>query len=765
MPDVIDEILKFDPGDPTKKKKRIAAEDTRIDEILKFDPRPGGMKKPQSEDFPSPVGGTYVPTGEISTITSKPIMKYVPQTEEGAGFGTQVLSSFVDDPFIKAKIYSEARGMPITRYRVSKGGEVEFKTDAGTWQREVSQLPFSKAKRFAAEVVGHPSTYLSPVGAVVAGPIGAVGGAMGGELLKKGIGYAAYGETPGALNTLTDTAMQGIFALAGETVGKVLGRTVNRIMYGKRQAFQKAGRGVTKSILTPEEHARALWIKKLADQHKIQLAPHQIYDREGMTNTWKYLRKHPLTSDSVREFEERLAKSTDEAVDGFIREMGGYEAGPLQVGKQMKEAASHRIATEEELRRSISAPKYEAAAKAADEIVNKPSIAVKDLKTGRVIEDPMATMHLQVADKQGMNPARVGSDWEGGWTFRGKYYSGNESQDLVKELGKKVDVRSAIDEVDRLLGETVKGDPSHNALLRVKKMLDEAGGDFRRLDRVKRSGIDDVLGATKTSRTLSREMKLVKDKLTTAMDEQVPGYSEARAAYAELSKPIDRLKESIVGELAEMESEKGLELAPAKILSIRNVRDPERVKEVINEITRGNDPLRRRIIGSYIRNTYETLRMSEEGRVINVGGKMYKALFGRAQEREIMKAAMTAGEFKQFDNLMTVLQRTSIGVKSESMTDPLRQIGKELEGQLGSKSFRLMQHPKQSLVEWTFGKWDEIVRGRSYPELFDALKDPGAVAKMAKMRQLAPGSRRLIESMSVFTAEISAQMEKERKRE
>ena len=686
MPDVIDEILKFDPGTVRKKKP----EEDRIAEVLKFDPGPltpttGKPRIPQE-----PVGGTFAPTGEISTITTKPVKKYIPGAEPEAGFGTLVKASFVDDPKIKAKIFAESRGIPVSNYRISKEGNVEFKNKEGKWQREVGELQTSKLKSSGAEIVGHPSTYLAPAGAIVAGPAGAVGGAMAGELVKKGVGKYVYGEKPGTLNTLADVALQGVLALAGETAGKVIGGTTNKFLGRKAGVLRKAGEEIKNQALTKEEHAIALEIKALADQHGINLAPHQLYDREGMTNTWKYLRKHPVTSDAVKGFEKKLAESTDKAVDDFIRQMGGYEQGPLAMGKEMKLAAGHRIAQEEEVRRVISAPKYEEAAKAAG----------------------------------------------------------------------KIDISEASKEVDRLLGETVKGDPSYNALLRVKQMLNKTGGDFRKLDRVKRSGIDDVLSATKTSRTLSREMKLVKDKLVSAMDEQVPGYSEARAAYRELSRPIDRLKESVIGELAEMESEKGLEIAPKKLLSIRNIRDPERLKEAVNELERGYPGIRRKVIGSYIRDVYENLRMSEEGRVINVGGKMYKALFGRPQERELMKAAMTSREFVQFESLMTVLQRSSIGVRHESMTAANLQIQAQLEGKMGSKTFRFLGHPKQTIVQWTLGRWDEIIQGRNYPELFKALIDPGAVAKLGRLRQLTPGSRRLIEGAAVLTAEIASKIPK-----
>uniref|UniRef100_A0A6M3IQ29 Uncharacterized protein n=1 Tax=viral metagenome TaxID=1070528 RepID=A0A6M3IQ29_9ZZZZ len=692
MADVIDEILKFDPGRASKPKKT----DDRIDEVLKFDP--GRINAPaQKIQEARPVGGTFAPTGEMSTITAKPIPKYEPMGEEGAGFGTQVLSGLVDDPYIKAKIFSEARGIPITRYRVGKSGEVEFKNNQGQWQREVSQMPMSRLKRLAAETIGHPSTIAAPAGAMIAGPAGAVAGAAGGELIRKGIGKYVYGEKPGILNTLADTAMQGVFALAGEGVGKIIGRTTNRILGRKAGALKKAGREVADSLLTPEEHAKALYVRKLAEQHNIELAPHQMYDREGMTNTWKYLRKHPVTSDAVRGFEDNLAKSTDEAVDNFIRQMGGYEEGPLAVGKQIKEAASHRIGQEEEIRRAVAGPKYEAA--------------------------------------------------------------------FAEKEGEKVVTSEAIGEINRLLKEAPAKSPSGKVLLKIRGMINEAKGDPRQLHRIKYGEIDAILNQEKASPTLRREMTLVKEKLVSSLEHQIPGYEEAAQTFKELSRPIERLKKSIVGELAEIEAEKGLEIAPRKLLSIRSIRDPDRLKEAINEIARGNDPLRRRIVGSYIRDVYENLRMSEEGRVINVGGKMYKALFGRPQERELMKAAMTSTEFKQFENLMTVLQRTSVGVKAESMTAANLQIQAQLEGQMGSKAFKLVEHPKQTIVGWTLGKWDETIRSRDYPKLFQALIDPGAVAKLAKLRQLAPGSRRLIEGLAVFTAEIAAQSQEEMQRE
>src|SRR3990170_170214 len=125
----------------------------------------------------------------------------------------QLKGSLVDDPYLRAKIFAKERDIPISRYRVTPKGGVEFKNDQGEWQREdVTWLPAA---------IAHPSTYLGTAGAML-GPKGAIGGAMLGEAARKGIGTAVYGEKREVLPDLIDVGLEGIFALGGEMAGKLV---------------------------------------------------------------------------------------------------------------------------------------------------------------------------------------------------------------------------------------------------------------------------------------------------------------------------------------------------------------------------------------------------------------------------------------------------------------------------------------------------------------------------------------------------------------
>lgn len=688
----VDEVLKFDPGPNFKRP----SQDDIVNEVLKFDPM-----RPKEEATPPPVGGTFQPkpspipggAGPISTITGKPETRFVSGEESGAEFIAMALSGFVDKPYNKARIFSEARGIPVSRYRVTKEGEIEFKNDEGNWQREVSELPIHQIKQSLATVLSHPSTYLGTGGAIIGGPYGAIVGSMAGELIRKGVGSIIYGEEQTAFGNLIDVGMEGLFALGGELAGKIFTGGINKFLTRKIKPLQLAGQEVREQLLSPQDHAKALWIQRLADQHNITLAPHQLYDKEGMTNIWKYLRKHPVTSDAVRTFEDNLAKQSDEAINGFIKEMGGFKKTPYTLGEKTREVAEGAITKAEDMRATAAEPFY---------------------KTAR---------------------------------------------EETRVAGIKADTSGSIKMIDDLMSETVKGDPSYSTLKRIKLMIEQTEGDIGKLDRVKRSGIDSVFEKSKI-RTLKREMKLVKDELTSAMDAVSPEYAQARAIFAEKSEPVNRLKESVIGELSQLKTDKTVSGVAAKLLNIKNMPDEILLKEAKAIIFQKDPDLWNEIIGSYIRDVYQNLRIAEEGgKVLNVPGKMYKALYGNPKQRGILEAAMSSDQFKSFESLMQVFQRASIGVGKESIIAPFQAIGETMGVIPGSKIYRYAMFPKQAIVETVFKKWNDILVAGRQTELIKALASPDVIKKLEAIKPLKPGSKKFIEAFSVFTALIVDKVE------
>ncbi len=670
----IKEALKFDPL-ITEQKRQV--DDSIIDEVLKFDP---GLEE-------EPVGGTFEPSedpGFGGTIGLPG--EYTPQEEPGAGFGTLMDVASVDDPVTKAKIFARARDIPLSRYRI-KEGKIEFRNISGMWQREVGDLPASRLKAATAEILAHPSTYLGTAGAVTGGVPGSVGGAVVGAIARKVHGAVRHEEPSTTPGLLLNFALEGLLALGGETAGKVLKFSVNKFLTRKAGGLKYAGREVFE--FTPKEHAQAAYIESLAAKHGITLRPHQLYDKEGMANVWKHLRKHPGTADAVQGVENKLADQTDEAITSFINDLGGFDRTPYEIGKRAKGVTGEVIKGAEDVRRRGVKPYYDQA---------------------------------------------------------------------FKDFSGSVDISDALTEIDRLMNETVRGDPSYTALNKVKAMLERAAGDPRKLDRVKRSGIDNVLNKTGTSRTLSREFKLVKDQLTDAMDAQVPGYEMARAQYAKLSKPIDRLRESIIGQIADLRTDKPIAGVPQKLLSPTNMPDAKLLTEARKIIQKQDPELWDNIVGGYIRDTYEGLMSREDGKVFNAVGKLYKQLYGTRRKRDIMNAALPARVRYEFENLMKVFQKAAVGTSTESMTAQFQAIAATFEMIPGSQAYRFGMFPRQATTEMVLGKWNDIIMAGRQADLLSALTDKNVLKEMRKLKKLPPKSEKFIESFAVFTALVSEKL-------
>ncbi len=873
---IIDEVLKFDPG-RTKPKSEKIADDDIIGQVLQFDP---GSKER--------VGGTFQPSEDRGFAGTAGVPgEFISQTEPEAGFNVMMKTSFVDNPYVKARIYAESRGIPINRYRVTKKGDIEFRDDQGKWQREVSEMPWSKIKQTLASIIAHPSTALGTAGAIFGGPVGAVAGAVTGEAVRKGVGALKYGEEQTTLGNLMDIGLEGIFALGGEVVGKVLKGGVNRYLARKAKALRLAGAEVRARTLTPKDHAKAVWVQQLAEQHNITLAPHQLYDKEGMTNVWRYLRKHPVTSDAVRTFEDNLANQSDEGITAFIRDMGGLEKTPYGLGREVKEVAGEVIEGAETARTRAVSPEYRKAFKATGPVDVRPVLtdldSAIDISKGRsksallkvkkdlyramtpeekanqardILEggyaeyqrlageaDRMASgvakqrRMVELEDfarnvkRDSMDSLRVGTLTVydaiedavkmGGFKHSdvAKTWGPTEIAEMVRRrpglISKKGDIRpdsfatqygfeGDTEMLEAILASETQGSAAGRAVdqawdeiinagaldepLTRAEILDSFSVALREMPQGKKprvAGVQEVGDITPSGMTpedrlealdavkkeidailegpegasIAKDTKFkmaeVKRNLTSIMDEASPEYAAALAKYAELSPPIDRLKESVIGQISKLKTDKTIADVPKKLLNIRNMPDDVLVIEARKVIEAENPELWKQIVGSYIGDIYQGLRIAEEGgKVLNVPGKMYKALYGNKAQRKILKAAMTKSQFENFEGLMQVFQRASVGVGKESMTAPFQAISEMMGVIPGSKFYRAAMFPRSTVVETIMGKWNNVLVAGRQTELIEALVAPDAIKKLAAMKKLSPGSQKFIEAFSVFSALI-----------
>jgi hypothetical protein len=256
---------------------------------------------------------------------------------------------------------------------------------------------------------------------------------------------------------------------------------------------------------------------------------------------------------------------------------------------------------------------------------------------------------------------------------------------------------------------------------------------------------------------LTRDLMSIKTQLLERIGKVSPDFLEANARFAELSEPIDALKRSVVGELSRLSKDKTTAEATAKLFDATSIKDPELLWRARASIEPQDPGLWRKMIGSYISDVYERLIISE-GEPISAFGKFERKLFGSPRQREIMEAAMGPELFDQFSGLMSVLKRSTVGTRGQSMTAQFLAMEKELSPIKGTAPYRWASQTKAELVNSLMGRWNDMVVAGRQTELLDAMLSEDAVAKLSNLRKLSPGSRKLIDGLSAYTALISTKI-------
>lgn len=332
-------------------------------------------------------------TGVVDPITGKQPERELPDYA-GASFGSEIKAGFVDDPKAKMRIYAGARfpDLPIEeamrRYGVSDG-EIVFVDDDGQLRRETPDAFTSKAKRFLGEEIARsPATIGGAAGTIagtianplIGGPIGAATGAAAGEGIRKAIGGLALGDKQGPLDYAVDMGVEGISALGGELLGRALAAGINKARIAKGGGLKYGmKKELKRGYLSPEDQIKAERLEQLASEIGINLAPHQLYDKQSMTDTWRYLRKDPRTSDLIQEFERMQDDQVEDVFTNTIGNMIRPDDTPSKVGSDLQSAAEKAILSKVDEREAKTGPMFDAALKGKQADADAMSSVIADL--------------------------------------------------------------------------------------------------------------------------------------------------------------------------------------------------------------------------------------------------------------------------------------------------------------------------------------------------------------------------------------------------
>lgn len=256
---------------------------------------------------------------------------------------------------------------------------------------------------------------------------------------------------------------------------------------------------------------------------------------------------------------------------------------------------------------------------------------------------------------------------------------------------------------------------------------------------------------------LTRDLMSLKSQMLTLIGEKAPTFIEANERYATLSQPIDSLKRSVVGELSRLTKDKTTADATRKLFDVQNMPDADLVWRARASIEPQDATLWNKMVGSYLRDTYEGILIRENDPLIAFG-QFRRKLFGSPRQQGIMEAALGKDKFKQFNDLMTVLNRTTVGTKGQSMTAQFQEMNKAISPPTGSKVYQAITETKRAAAESLVGRWnDAVIMGR-HIEMLDAMLSDDAVKNLSKLKQLTPGSQKLIDGLSTYFGLLSTKV-------
>jgi hypothetical protein len=642
--------------------------------------------------------------------------EYFADQPDAASFWTLLQSGIVDDPEIKKRIYAQARfpNLPVeeavSRYG-SHGGEYVYLDDDGTLKRETPNKFFSKAKRLAATTGAHaPAMIMGMIGAA-AGPWTAALGAAGGEAWRKNIGMM-LGERPTVYSAkdlgmakLTPTdygvpaTIPGIGAEAatgylGEKAGMAGVHMIDRIK-GKQGAriLRAAGRG-RERISLPEVQR----IEQMGKDRGIRLIPPQTTKSPELVSRFNILGDLPETADKIGAFRRQQYEEISTAINDYVNSLAPATVTPGDAGRRAVQASQDAVKWARRARTARARPAYRDAMEAG----------------------------------------------EGG-----------------------VDISGTVAQIDDMMTDSVKGTSEYRSLKKIRKMLvpQEIEGEeiledrLVKIDKIKKNMNAMWKKDWKNAPEIDeqRAINRVLDDMLESVDEQIPDYARARAIHKEMSPDVDAVKQSVVGQIAKTEDyANNIDRVVDKIFSPRS-SSPEVVDIAKLHIVRhGGQDAWNALLRTYTQQTLDKISQTVTGGITNIGGRFRKALFGNAQQRKIMKAAMTQEQYQNFSNFMEVLDRTGLVLGKESTTatrlDQLGRMKQEARIPLVSSVWRTAAMPLRTPAKHVYDVFHETLFHKRNEMLADAMLSPRAARQIREMLKLKPGSIQLVKQATTFLA-------------
>ena len=578
----------------------------------------------------------------------------------GFGFEKSLLAGLSRDKREQARILSKQTGIPLNRFIIDpESGDLAYKAEDEQYYKAFpSGINTEMIGYYAPDVAqlgveigaGIPATaYGGPVTGTAA--MTAVGGATEGfrQYLAKQAGASGYDPT--------DIVVSGVGSGAGEAVGqtaKYLFR--NRLPKDVVKNISKDDLAqMMKYANLSDAEKKALSktdlqnLKYLSEKLDVPLTIPELLDDRAFSTLQKYLSETSSSSSLFDKFYKARAKKSQAAVEKYIKNLSKKMTPEdiTQAGLNIKGVAKQQL----------------------DELIN-----FRRLETENLYDDAIDSFTGKVEAKNTL-----------GLVENLKKGAKGDSAAQTTNFGR-------LDKIQKLLTKSKEVVDKKG----VKKIIRVPETNIRKLHDVKKyiNTLIDTDVDVLADQTIRGELIKISDQLVKDIGQKSPTYLDANARFKELSAPIQKYQESILGRSMQQVPNKN-----AANLVTELFTDPVNVKYAKEQIEQVDPEAWRKVTAAFIAKNLEkaskTVKKTRiDGKVVEVpdvdiGGNLYKELFGNETKKSLMRNALDSKSYEALDDLMYVLQASSRVAKGGSDTAIKQEIKTSIGENIGQVAPRL----------------------------------------------------------------------------
>lgn len=607
-----------------------------------------------------------------------------------AGMGTQAVASLPTDMKERAAYFAKQR-FPndpdaISKYGVQDGRLFYFGDDGkpyfeeptlGVSRKEGDILPRVSPTETAKYVASGAGPMLPIAGSIAGGIAGEALNPLAGGIPAAGVGAAAGDEVRQALAMAL--AGQENFSPMQTAKEAGMGAFGQGLGAGAvKLANRNAARDIAKAM-TPEALARQDYLDSAAKEFGISLSPGERTELPSLLGRQQYLSSSPYSADTMSKnlYKPRNEEQVPAGVNKMLGRISPVESA--EVGStNLQAGAEGAIKFAKEERKAASAPLYK-------------EVFPKKISTNHFINISNTNRLIRNAIDSAEND-------EVTLYFIEKYQ---------RETGKEISKNSV------------------GYLDAVKQSLDNKAAAALRAGEDKRAAAYAESAA----------------ELRKKIDALVPGYKEARAAYAGESPAVTALTEGEAGLVSKM--------SPAQVSGAPKTMfetGPDAVgRNRAAFIKAGKEQEWNAGLRAHLQQNFDAAAKEFASGNANPGARFRAKVFGTGQQKLALQRAMTPEQWAGFNRLMDVLEASGKAPGKNSVTHFAGMEEKAMRKESASVPGKVLRamNPKNLFDTSNLANWlDDIKFGKYSEELAEITTSPDAMNKLKALRALPPNSEK-----------------------